>query len=75
VAKRMAQPSARRTALAALRAWRTEKRFADSVITKRLAQTELESQPLLAGFSIRNLEKKFSTCVRRRVEKQVTSRN
>ncbi len=38
----MAQPSARRTALAALRAWRTEKRFADSVITKLLAQTELD---------------------------------
>ncbi len=38
----MAQPSARRTALAALRAWRTEKRFADSIITKLLAQTELD---------------------------------
>jgi len=38
----MAQPSARRTALAALRGWRSEKRFADSVITKLLAQTELD---------------------------------
>ncbi len=42
MAKRRAQPSARRTALAALRAWRTEKRFADSVIAKLLAQTELD---------------------------------
>ena len=38
----MAQPSARLTALAALRAWRTEKRFADSIINKLLAQTEFD---------------------------------
>ena len=38
----MAQPSARRAALAGLRAWRSERRFADSVITKLLAQTKLD---------------------------------
>jgi 16S rRNA (cytosine967-C5)-methyltransferase len=38
----MAQPSARRAALAALRAWRTERRFADSVIAKLLARTKLD---------------------------------
>lgn len=37
----MAQLSARRAALAALRAWRTETRFADSIITKLLAETKL----------------------------------
>ena len=42
MAKRMAQPSARRAALAALRAWRTERRFADSVIAKLLARTKLD---------------------------------
>ena len=38
----MAYPSARRTALAALRTWRSEKRFADSIITELLVQTELD---------------------------------
>jgi 16S rRNA (cytosine967-C5)-methyltransferase len=37
----MAQRSARETALAALRLWRKEKRFADSVITGLLAKTGL----------------------------------
>src|SRR4029453_9539261 len=37
----MAQPSARRIALAALRRWRQEKRFADSVISEFLAKAEL----------------------------------
>jgi 16S rRNA (cytosine967-C5)-methyltransferase len=37
----MAQPSARRIALAALRRWREEKRFADSVISGLLAKAEL----------------------------------
>jgi 16S rRNA (cytosine967-C5)-methyltransferase len=37
----MAQPSARRIALAALRRWRQEKRFADSVISGFLAKAEL----------------------------------
>ncbi len=37
----MAQPSARRIALAALRRWRKEKRFADSVISEFLAKAEL----------------------------------
>jgi 16S rRNA (cytosine967-C5)-methyltransferase len=37
----MAQPSARRIALAALRRWRKEKRFADSIISGCLAKTEL----------------------------------
>ena len=37
----MAQPSARRIALAALRRWRKEKRFADSIISEFLAKAEL----------------------------------
>ena len=37
----MAQPSARRIALAALRRWREEKRFADSIISGFLAKAEL----------------------------------
>ncbi len=37
----MAQPSARRLALAALRTWRREKRFADSIISELLAKAEL----------------------------------
>jgi 16S rRNA (cytosine967-C5)-methyltransferase len=37
----MAQPSARRIALAALRKWREEKRFADSIISGALAKAEL----------------------------------
>src|SRR5438045_5009677 len=37
----MAQRSARETALAALRLWRKEKRFADSVISRLLARTSL----------------------------------
>ncbi len=37
----IAQPSARHTALAALRLWRGERRFADSIISKVLAKTEL----------------------------------
>ena len=37
----MAQPSARRIALAALRRWREEKRFADSIISGLLAKAEL----------------------------------
>jgi hypothetical protein len=37
----MAQPSARRIALAALRRWREEKRFADSLISEFLAKAEL----------------------------------
>jgi 16S rRNA (cytosine967-C5)-methyltransferase len=37
----MAQRSARETALAALRLWRKEKRFADSVISRLLAKTSL----------------------------------
>ena len=37
----MAQSSARRAALAALRVWRTEKRFADSIIAGLLAKTKL----------------------------------
>jgi len=37
----MAQPSARRIALAALRRWREEKRFADSIISEFLAKAEL----------------------------------
>ena len=37
----MAQPSARRIALAALRRWRKEKRFADSIISEFLARAEL----------------------------------
>ena len=37
----MAQPSARRIALAALRRWRQEKRFADSIISEFLAKAEL----------------------------------
>jgi 16S rRNA (cytosine967-C5)-methyltransferase len=39
----MAQLSARRAALAAMRAWRTEKRFAHSVIFKLLAKTKLSA--------------------------------
>ena len=37
----MAQPSARQIALAALRRWRKEKRFADSIISEFLAKAEL----------------------------------
>lgn len=37
----MAQPSARRIALAALRRWREKKRFADSIISEFLAKAEL----------------------------------
>jgi 16S rRNA (cytosine967-C5)-methyltransferase len=37
----MAQRSARQTALTALRLWRTEKRFADSIISRLLAKTSL----------------------------------
>ena len=37
----MAQPSARQAALAALQAWRTETRFADSIIATLLAETRL----------------------------------
>jgi len=37
----MAQPSARRIALASLRRWREEKRFADSIISEFLAKAEL----------------------------------
>ena len=37
----MAQLSARRTALAALRIWRTETRFADAIISKLFAETKL----------------------------------
>jgi 16S rRNA (cytosine967-C5)-methyltransferase len=37
----MAQRSARETALAALRLWRKEKRFADSIISGLLAETDL----------------------------------
>jgi 16S rRNA (cytosine967-C5)-methyltransferase len=37
----MAQPSARRIALAALRKWRKEKRFADSIISEFLVKGEL----------------------------------
>jgi 16S rRNA (cytosine967-C5)-methyltransferase len=36
----MAQRSARQTALAALRLWRKEKRFADSIISRLLAKTD-----------------------------------
>src|SRR4029450_9433480 len=39
----MAQRSARETALAALRLWRKEKRFADSIISELLANTDLTS--------------------------------
>ena len=39
----MAQLSARRAALAAMRAWRTEKRFANSVIFTLLAKTKLSA--------------------------------
>jgi len=39
----MVKPSARRTALTALRTWRSGKRFADSVIAKLLAQTQLDA--------------------------------
>ena len=39
----MTQLSARRVALVALRAWRTENRFADSVISKLLAKTKLSA--------------------------------
>ena len=39
----MAQRSARETALAALRLWRKEKRFADSIISKLLANADLTS--------------------------------
>jgi 16S rRNA (cytosine967-C5)-methyltransferase len=38
----MAQLSARQTALTALRLWREEKRFADSIISELLAETELK---------------------------------
>jgi 16S rRNA (cytosine967-C5)-methyltransferase len=37
----MAQPSARRIALAALRRWQEEKRFADSIISEFLAEADL----------------------------------
>ena len=37
----MAQPSARRIALAALRRWRKQKRFADSIISEFLARADL----------------------------------
>jgi 16S rRNA (cytosine967-C5)-methyltransferase len=37
----MAQPSARQIAVAALREWRTERRFADSTISRLLAKREL----------------------------------
>src|SRR5437773_11103238 len=39
----MAKPSARRTALAALQAWRIEKRFADSIISELLGETKLSA--------------------------------
>src|SRR5215510_6852613 len=39
----MAQRSARETALAALRLWRKEKRFADSIISELLANADLTS--------------------------------
>jgi 16S rRNA (cytosine967-C5)-methyltransferase len=39
----MAQPSARQIALQALRVWRKQKRFADSVISELFANTELTS--------------------------------
>src|SRR5437867_11511316 len=38
----MAQSSARQIALTALRLWREEKRFADSIISELLAETELK---------------------------------
>ena len=50
-------------------------RFQPRLSPRVIATFKTQVQPLLAGFSTRNLEKKFSTCVRRRVEKQVTSRN
>src|SRR5216110_268054 len=37
----MAQPSARQIVVAALREWRTERRFADSTISRLLAKREL----------------------------------
>ena len=39
----MAQLSARQASLAALRSWRTETRFADSIISKLLAETRLST--------------------------------
>ena len=46
----MAQLSARRIALAASRMWRTERRFADSIISGRLAKTKLP--PSDRGFAL-----------------------
>ncbi len=44
MAKRIALPSARRTALTALQTWRGKKRFADSIIGELLLQAELEAR-------------------------------
>jgi 16S rRNA (cytosine967-C5)-methyltransferase len=41
--KLVAQTSARRVALAALRAWRTKKQFADAIIADALVQTRLQT--------------------------------
>ena len=46
----MAQPSARQVALAALRTWRTEKRFADSIISQLPAASSL--RPVDRAFAL-----------------------
>lgn len=48
----MAQLSARRVALAALRLWRKEKRFADSVVSELLTKTDLGSSDRAFAFDL-----------------------
>ncbi|HEX4653329.1 MAG TPA: 16S rRNA (cytosine(967)-C(5))-methyltransferase RsmB [Candidatus Udaeobacter sp.] len=48
----MAQLSARRVALAALRLWRTQKRFADSIISELFAKADLGSSDRAFAFNL-----------------------
>jgi 16S rRNA (cytosine967-C5)-methyltransferase len=48
----MARRSARQTALAALRLWRKEKRFADSIISRLLASTDLTAPDRAFAFEL-----------------------
>jgi 16S rRNA (cytosine967-C5)-methyltransferase len=48
----MARLSARRIALNALRAWRKEKRFADSIVSESLAKTELTESDRAFAFDL-----------------------
>src|SRR4051794_41769319 len=75
----MAQLSARRIALAALRLWRKQKRFADSIISELLAKADLGGSDRAFAFDLfygvlRNLTLLdfWISCVRRpRIENEV----